>query len=84
MKQSYYTTPRNLAECTFDVGYAEAESPYEIAFGYVLAFAIGVGMAMLLVACSDRKDDADAERQKKLHDMYKTPLKSDRSKDKGF
>ena len=50
MKQSHYTTPRNLAECNFDIGYAEPESPYEIAFGYVLAFAIGVGMAMLLVA----------------------------------
>jgi len=50
MKQSHYTTPRNLAECNFDIGYAEAESPFEIAFGYVLAFAIGVGMAMLLVA----------------------------------
>ena len=50
MKQSHYQTPRNLAECTFDIGHAESESPTEIALGYVLAFAIGVGMAMLLVA----------------------------------
>ncbi len=50
MKQSYYTTPRNLAECTFEVGYAESQTPLEITLGYVLAFAMGVGLACLLVA----------------------------------
>ncbi|MEI7995187.1 MAG: hypothetical protein WCH01_09830 [Methylococcaceae bacterium] len=41
-------------------------------------------MGVMLVACSDKNDEADAERQKKLGNMYKTPPKSDRSKDKGF
>jgi hypothetical protein len=41
-------------------------------------------MAVMLVACSDTNDEADADQQKKLGDMYKTPSKSDRSKDKGF
>lgn len=40
--------------------------------------------AMFMVACSDKGNDADAERQRHLQDMYKTPPKSDRSKDKGF
>ena len=39
---------------------------------------------MFLVACSDKSNDAHAEREKHLHDMYKIPPKSDRSKDKGF
>jgi hypothetical protein len=50
MKNSNYQTPRNLAECQFDVGYIEAdyyqEPPFEVFLGIVLA----VGMAMLLVA----------------------------------
>ena len=50
MKQSHYQTPRNLAECTFDIGHAECQSPLESALGYILAFVIGVGMACLLVA----------------------------------
>jgi len=54
MKNSNYQTPRNLAECQFDVGYIEAdyyqEPPFEVFAGIVLAIVIGVGMAMLLVA----------------------------------
>jgi hypothetical protein len=50
LKPSHFQTPRNLAECNFDIGYAESQSPLENAFGYALAFAIGVGMACLLVA----------------------------------
>lgn len=54
MKKSNYQTPRNLAECQFDVGYVEfkyhQEPLFEVFMGYVLAIAIGVGMAMLLVA----------------------------------
>jgi hypothetical protein len=40
--------------------------------------------ATFLVACSDKKDEADAERKKSLDHMYKTPPKSDRSKNEGF
>lgn len=41
--------------------------------------------AALLTGCADKKDEAaDAERQKHLTEMYKTPPPSDRSKDKGF
>lgn len=50
IKPSHYTTPRTLAECTFDVGYAESQNPLEDFYGYCLAFAIGIGMACLLVA----------------------------------
>jgi hypothetical protein len=50
MKNSHLTTPRNFADCTFDVGYSEQEPTYETYLGYVLAFAIGVGMACLLIA----------------------------------
>ena len=53
MKKSNYQTPRNLAECQFDVGYAESnynqEPLFEVFLGYVLALVIGVGLAMLLV-----------------------------------
>lgn len=46
------TTPRNLAECQFDVGYTigniTPESRFERAMGYVLAIAIGVGIAAVL------------------------------------
>lgn len=50
LKPSHFQTPRNLAECNFDIGYAESQSPLENFLGYALAFAIGVGMACLLVA----------------------------------
>ena len=53
MKKSNYQTPRNLAECQFDVGYAESnynqEPLVEVFLGYVLALVIGGGLAMLLV-----------------------------------
>lgn len=52
MKLSHYQTPRTLADCTFEVGHPEAgsESMFETVGGYILAVAIGVGMACLLVA----------------------------------
>jgi hypothetical protein len=53
MKLSHYQTPRTLADCSFDVGYPEArggEPMFETVGGYILAIAIGVGMACLLVA----------------------------------
>ena len=54
MKKSNYQTPRNLADCQFDVGHIEAEfyqePMFETILGYVLAIAIGVGLAVLLVA----------------------------------
>jgi hypothetical protein len=37
-----------------------------------------------LVACSNKDERADAERQKKLENMYKVPPKADRSKNKGY
>lgn len=56
MKPSHTQTPRTLADCTFEQGYASIqpmahrEAPWEVLAGYALAFAIGVGMAALLVA----------------------------------
>jgi hypothetical protein len=55
MKPSHTTTPRNLAECTFDVGYPidsprAAESLRDIVLGYGLAVCIGFGLAAALVA----------------------------------
>ena len=51
MKPSHLQTPRTLAECTFEVGYSTARVPqYESVAGFLLAIAIGVGMACLLVA----------------------------------
>ena len=46
-----YTTPRNYADCTWVQGYAisKPEPLWERVAGYVLAFAIGAGMAVLLV-----------------------------------
>ena len=41
-------------------------------------------MATFLVACSNKYEKAEAERQKKLEDMYKVPPKGDRSKNKGY
>lgn len=56
MKPSHTTTPRTLADCTFTQGYtsihpmAHREPTWERFAGYVLATAIGVGLAWLLVA----------------------------------
>jgi hypothetical protein len=53
MKLSHYQTPRTLADCTFEVGHPEAqgrEPAFETVGGYLLAIAIGVGLACLLVA----------------------------------
>lgn len=51
MKLSHYQTPRTLADCSFEVGYSSAREPvHESVAGYLLALAIGVGMACLLVA----------------------------------
>ena len=50
MKLSHYQTPRTLADCTFEVGHPTAMSTSESIGGYVLAVAIGAGMAWLLVA----------------------------------
>jgi len=53
MKQSHIRTPRNLAECSFDVGYPiqrlTPDSNAEQIGGYLLAVAIGAGLACLLV-----------------------------------
>ena len=53
MKLSHYQTPRTLADCSFDVGYPEVtsrEPMFETVAGYLLAIAIGFGMACLLVS----------------------------------
>lgn len=51
MKLSHYQTPRTLADCSFEVGYSTHSEPtIESVAGYLLAIAIGVGMACLLVA----------------------------------
>lgn len=56
MKPSHTQTPRTLADCTFTQGYASVhpmayrEPTWQVIGGYVLAFAIGIGMAALLVA----------------------------------
>ena len=51
MKLSHYQTPRTLADCSFDVGYSTQPEPMiESVAGYLLAIAIGIGMACLLVA----------------------------------
>ena len=47
MKPSHYITPRNYADCTWVQGYGRKASVWP---GYALAFAIGVGLAALLVA----------------------------------
>ena len=49
MKPSHYVTPRNYADCTWVQGYSRKEPLWERVAGYVLAFAIGAGMAVLLV-----------------------------------
>lgn len=54
MKPSHIQTPRTLADCTFTQGYAtkhfspHAEPLWEVIAGYVLATAIGVGLAAVL------------------------------------
>ncbi len=55
MKPSHISTPRNLADCTFSVGYPidsprAAESLRDIVLGYGLAVLIGFGLAAALVA----------------------------------
>lgn len=53
MKPSHTQTPRTLNECQFTPGYMslnDSEPLWERVAGYVLAIAIGVGMAALLVA----------------------------------
>lgn len=56
MKPSHISTPRTLAECTFTYGYetshplSHREPTWEIIAGWLLATAIGVGLAALLVA----------------------------------
>ena len=56
MKPSHTTTPRNLADCTFVYGYATTrpmahrEPSWERVASWLLATAIGVGLAVLLVA----------------------------------
>jgi hypothetical protein len=44
-----YTTPRNFADCTWVQGYGRQEPLWEKVAGYALAFAIGAGLAALLV-----------------------------------
>lgn len=43
-------------------------------------------IAAVLAACNvdSDKEKADAERKKKLENMYKVPEKGDRSKNKGY
>jgi ABC-type nitrate/sulfonate/bicarbonate transport system permease component len=55
MKPSNLVTPRTLNECHWTPGYQSLssdknESIGEIIAGYVLAFVIGVGIAVLLIA----------------------------------
>jgi len=50
MKPSYTQTPRNFADCTWVQGYGCQEPLWERVAGYALAFAIGAGLAALLVA----------------------------------
>ena len=47
MKYSNFKTPRNYADCTWVQGYGRKASVWP---GYALAFAIGVGLAALLIA----------------------------------
>lgn len=55
MKPSHMTTPRTLADCTFQQGYTSIypmghkEPAWEKWAGVALAFVIGIGLAMLLV-----------------------------------
>jgi hypothetical protein len=52
MKPSHIQTPRTLNECHFTPGYQSGylrERTLERVAGYVLAFAIGCGLAVVLV-----------------------------------
>lgn len=55
MKPSHTQTPRTLADCTFTQGYesvrpmSHKEPTWERVAGYALAFAIGCGLAAMLV-----------------------------------
>ncbi len=49
VKDSNFQTPRNFADCTWVQGYGRSEPLWERVAGYVLAFAIGAGLAVLLV-----------------------------------
>lgn len=55
MKPSHTITPRTLADCTFTYGYtsvrpmAYREPTWEKVAGWMLAAAIGAGLAVLLV-----------------------------------
>ncbi len=50
MKQSHLTTPRNLSDCTFDVGHVEAISVSR-ALTYVLTFLGGFVSAWASLLC---------------------------------
>jgi hypothetical protein len=50
VKNSNFQTPRNFADCTWVQGYGRTEPLWERVAGYVLAFAIGAGLAVTLVA----------------------------------
>jgi hypothetical protein len=53
MKQSYTQTPRSMSEATWTTGaygVSYKKSRLSLIGGYVLVFAIGAGMAALLVA----------------------------------
>jgi hypothetical protein len=50
MKNSNFQTPRNYADCSWVQGYGRKQPIWRRLAGYALAFAIGVGMAALLVA----------------------------------
>jgi hypothetical protein len=50
VKNSNFQTPRNFADCTWVQGYGRTEPLWERVAGYVLAFGIGVGLAVILVA----------------------------------
>lgn len=56
MKPSHLSTPRTLADCSFTYDYTidrplpHREPTWEKVCGFLLAVAIGVGMAALLVA----------------------------------
>jgi hypothetical protein len=45
-----YTTPRTLAECTFDTGYpvASVQSRLNSIAGYLLAIGIGASLTLLV------------------------------------
>jgi len=51
MKPSNLSTPRTLNECHWTPGYTSLSSDKNKSIaGYVLAFAIGIGIAVLLIA----------------------------------